>query len=51
VTTSYLGEQASKESQEDGHPVIIVSGRDIAEILEQNGLGNATELRKWLSQF
>lgn len=43
VTTSYVSEQAYKELLEDGHPVIIISGRDIVEILNENHI-NTTEL-------
>lgn len=43
ITTSYVSEQAYKELLEDGHPVIIISGRDIVEILNENHI-NTTEL-------
>lgn len=51
VTTSYVGAQAYQEIKEDQHPVIIVTGRDIAAILEENGLGQIDELKRWLLQF
>jgi hypothetical protein len=51
VTTSFVGTQAYKEIKDDGHPIIIVAARDIAEILEKNGLGGKLELATWLSQF
>ena len=43
VTTSYVSEQAYKELLEDGHPVIIISGRDIIELLNKNHI-NTNEL-------
>jgi predicted Fe-Mo cluster-binding NifX family protein len=51
VTTSFVGPQAYQEIKDDGHPVVIVAARDIAEILERNGLGGMAELKAWLSQF
>jgi hypothetical protein len=51
VTTSFVGPQAYQEIKDDGHPIVIVAGRDIAEILEKNGLGAQQELNAWLSQF
>ncbi|MET0966968.1 MAG: restriction endonuclease [Nakamurella sp.] len=38
VTTSYLAEQAYQEIREDGHPIVIIAGRDIVEILSSVGL-------------
>lgn len=43
VTTSYVSEQAYKEVLEDGHPVIIVSGKDIIDILNKSHI-NTNEL-------
>ena len=51
VTTSYIGNQAYQEIKDDCHPIVVLSGRDIAEILEQNGLGNVADLKSWLEQF
>jgi len=51
VTTSYVGAQAYQEIKEDQHPIVILSGKDVAEILETNGLGQVAELREWLRQF
>ena len=38
VTTSYIDSQAYKEIKEDGHPVLIITAKDIANILRDNGL-------------
>ena len=48
VTTSYIGDQAYREIKEDGHPVIVVSARDIVDILKANGLTTAETVRAWL---
>jgi hypothetical protein len=37
VTTSAIGRQAYEEVREDRHPIIFLSGKDIAEILAANG--------------
>ncbi|MGF6153711.1 restriction endonuclease [Pseudomonas fluorescens] len=37
VTTSIVARQAYQEVREDRHPIIFISGRDIAEILIKNG--------------
>ena len=37
VTTSAVARQAYQEVREDGHPIIFISGRDIAEILIKSG--------------
>jgi hypothetical protein len=47
VTTSYLHEQAYKEVIEDGHPVVIISAKDIAEKL-RNKFGSIDSVRNWL---
>ena len=49
VTTSFIGEQAYREIREDGHPVIIVSARDIERILLDEGLNNSEKVMNWLN--
>jgi hypothetical protein len=49
VTTSYVGDQAYKEIIEDEHPVVIISGKDIIEILLNAGIGSVEHLKEWLS--
>ena len=49
VTTSYLNSQAYREVKEDGHPVIVISAKDIVEILARAGLNNATDVVSWLT--
>lgn len=43
VTTSVIGRQAYEEVREDRHPIIFLSGKDIADILTANGF-NTREL-------
>lgn len=49
VTTSVVGRQAYEEVREDKHPIIFLSGKDIAEILTANGF-NTRELLSALLQ-
>jgi hypothetical protein len=51
VTTSFVALQAYKEIKEDGHPIVIISAVDIANLLQKSGLGDILELQKWLSAF
>ena len=48
VTTSYVDEQAYQEVRSDGHPLIIISGGDILNILYEAGIKTKAELEKWL---
>lgn len=49
VTTSVVDSQAYKEVRADGHPIVIISGADIAEILIQNGISTPEKCRAWIS--
>lgn len=48
VTTSHVGSQAYKEIKEDDHPILVLSGGDIAKILIQNGLNTTDHVERWL---
>jgi hypothetical protein len=48
VTTSYVHEQAYKEIKQDGHPVLILSGGDIAEVLLENGVTSESKVKEWM---
>ena len=50
VTTSYLGEQPYKEIRNDGHPVVVVSGKDIVETLKRHGYGTEKAVLRWLEE-
>ena len=50
VTTSFLDSQAYQEIKEDGHPVVVVAGRDLIDLLVVNGIGELRSLERWLQQ-
>ena len=47
VTTSYVNSQAYQEVVEDGHPILIVTASDIAQIIRQNNI-NSNNIYDWL---
>ncbi|OKJ52581.1 restriction endonuclease [Streptomyces sp. CB02261] len=50
VTTSYFHRQVQEEVYEDGHPIVLVAGRDIIDALRQNGRTTVSAVRQWLEQ-
>ncbi|QYA95346.1 restriction endonuclease [Streptomyces anulatus] len=50
VTTSYFHKQVQEEVHEDGHPIVLVAGRDIVDALRQDGRTTVTAVRQWLEQ-
>lgn len=48
VTTSYLHSQAYQELKEDGHPVVVITARDIVGVLSKAGMNTAEEVTTWL---
>lgn len=48
VTTSVVARQAYEEVREDRHPIIFISGRDIAEILIKNGFNTKEKVESLL---
>ena len=48
VTTSHLDAQAYREIREDGHPVVIVAGRDLTDILKASGVDSPAAIRRHL---
>ncbi|MCF8522757.1 MAG: restriction endonuclease [Pontimonas sp.] len=50
VTTSAVGKQAYTEIRDDGHPIVVIAGRDICEILAQNGITTADACGQWLDR-
>lgn len=50
VTTSYLASQAYTELKDDGHPVVVISGSDIAALLRTK-IGNYIQIKRWLESF
>jgi hypothetical protein len=50
VTTSFFNRQVQDEIHEDGHPIALVCGRDIIDVLRQHGRTTADSVREWLKQ-
>lgn len=51
VTTSYLGDQPYKEIVEDGHPIVVCAGGDLAALLiEKKALNTPGAVRTWLAE-
>ena len=49
ITTSYVAEQAYKEVLEDGHPIVIICGRDIIDyIYNELEIRDKDVLKEWL---
>jgi hypothetical protein len=52
VTTSVVGKQAYEEIRQDRHPVVVLCGRDIAQLLIAKGKNTVELVREWLvSEF
>lgn len=49
VTTSYVAKQAYEEIIEDNHPIAIISGTDIVDILFKNDITDPDSLKKFLN--
>lgn len=49
VTTSFLHSQAYKEIRDDMHPILIVCGSDIVQIVKRSGIGTLSAVKDWLS--
>ena len=48
VTTSYVHSQAYSEIKEDDHPIIVISGGDLVDILVQHGISTPQALDAWI---
>lgn len=48
VTTSFIARQAYEEVRTDRHPIIFICGKDIAEILIENGYNTAVLVKKFI---
>ena len=51
VTTSAVSPQTYEEVRQDKHPIVIVSGRDIAEILIAEGINTIQKPDQWISKL
>lgn len=50
VTTSHLDAQAYAEIREDGHPVVVLAGRDIVDMLKSRGISTPAQLQQYLNE-
>jgi hypothetical protein len=50
VTTSYVHVQAYQEIREDDHPVVILAGRDVVEILKRSGYDTVAAVSRFLNK-
>ncbi|MER6405029.1 restriction endonuclease [Streptomyces viridosporus] len=50
VTASYFHRQVQEEVEEDAHPIVMISGRDIVEILRVEGRTTAAAVQRWLEE-
>jgi len=48
VTTSFIASQGYTEVREDGHPIIFITGGDIAKILIDKGYNTKESVMNWL---
>jgi hypothetical protein len=50
LTTSHLDAQAYREIREDGHPVVVLAGRDLVDRLKARGLDNVAAVQRHLQE-
>ena len=48
VTTSYVNLPAYREIKEDQHPIIVLSGADIVDLLRNNNCSSPNSVQAWL---
>jgi Restriction endonuclease AspBHI N-terminal/Restriction endonuclease len=48
VTLSYFNYQVYEEVRGDGHPIALICGRDIVDVLRASGHGDVPAVRAWL---
>lgn len=51
VTLSHFGQQVYDEVRSDGHPIAMICGRDIVEVLKEHGYGDVTSVNAWLANM
>ena len=51
ITTSFFDKQVQKELIEDGHPVMLISGGDIARLLVKSDLSDRESLHAWVNSI
>ncbi|WP_051897753.1 restriction endonuclease [Sciscionella sediminilitoris] len=50
VTTSYFNTQLQQEIRDDQHPIVLICGRDIVQLLRQHGYTTVAAIQSWLDQ-
>ena len=50
VTTGYVAKQAYEEIRSDQHPVVIMAGKDIVDILKEKGYSTPSKVADWLKE-
>lgn len=50
VTLSYFAKQVYEEVREDGHPIVMICGRDVVDSLRRKGYSDPERLRKWMDE-
>ncbi|MFD5316809.1 restriction endonuclease [Streptomyces sp. NPDC127098] len=50
VTTSYFHKQVQEEIHDDGHPIALVCGKDIVDVLRQHGQTTVETVQHWLQR-
>ncbi len=50
VTTSHFDSQAYEEVRTDGHPIVLICGRDIVHTLREHGYTTVARVQTWLAQ-
>jgi Restriction endonuclease AspBHI N-terminal/Restriction endonuclease len=50
VTTSFVGRQAYQEIRADQHPVVILAGADLVDVLREKGYSTPDQVTRWLSE-
>ena len=48
ITTGYVGKQAYEEIRGDEQPIVVICGRDIAELLKKHGHSTPAAVKAWL---
>ncbi|MDJ0412829.1 restriction endonuclease [Rhodococcus opacus] len=51
VTLSHFNRQVYEEVRSDGHPIAMICGRDIVEVLREHGYGDVVSVQAWLDNL
>lgn len=51
VTTSYVADQAYKEVRDDQHPIVVIAGGDIVQILRSKGISSKQAVKNFLDSI